>query len=332
MKKFILLLFILLSAVFPAAAEFDDMEDMDYWYDQLWILSEEIGCRPVGSEGEVAAMNHIHSVFEELGFSAEDGTLNEYAVETALGTDLEAIIPASQNEAPSIIIVGAHYDCAPPKDIGGGEIRDVNGTRDNASGVAAMLAFAREFAVLSPFPDTELRFVAFTAEETGHQGSFAYVDTLTQEELDRTIGMFNIDLITVDVWLDNHVFSCDTMGMRTENGYIDGTDESPAVNKVARAIQAAIEELGYFDPAENGETHCVPRNYGMSDHDAFHFTGVDSANLAFRGNVEEGGNWHPYMHLPDDNLGDLDLSRTYEALHIIYTAIHQLAQDASYGD
>ena len=247
MRKFSLLLFLMLCAVLPAIAEFDDMEDMDYWYEQLCILSDEIGCRPVGSEGEVAAMNHIRNVFEELGFRAEDSTLNEYAVETALGTDLEAVIPAAGSDNPAIIIVGAHYDSAPPKPVVGGEILDVPGTRDNASGLSAMLAFAREFAAMPPFPDTELRFVAFTAEETGHQGSMAYVDSLTQDERNRTIAMFNLDLITVDVWLDNHVFSCDTMGMRTENGYVDGTGNAPAVNKVARAVLAAMEELAYFD-------------------------------------------------------------------------------------
>lgn len=332
MKKFVVLLLFCLCLISSAAAEFDDMEDMDYWYEQLCILSEEIGCRPSGSEGEAAAMDYLRSAFADLGFSAEKGTFHEYAVPGVNGTNMEAIIPASGSAAPDIIIVGAHYDSAEPKPVVGGDLLDVPGTRDNASGVAAMLGFASKFAGMPSFENTELRFVAFAAEEIGHLGSQAYVHSLTHDERNRTIAMFNLDLITVDVWLDDHVFSCDTMGMRTPNGYVDGTDEAPAANKAARAVVSAMEELAYFDSAENGIAYCVPRHYGLSDHDAFHFAGIDSANLNFRGNVEEGGSWNPYMHKPDDGVGDLDLYRTHEALNITYTAILRLAQDAAYGD
>lgn len=326
-RRFVAILLVLSCMVLPAYAEFDDMEDMDYWYEQLIALSEDIGMRYVGSEGELLAMDYLRSEFENLGFSAENGTLNEYAVSNSEAMDLEAIVPAANSEAPHILIVGAHYDSSYPW-IGG----DIPGTRDNASGAAAMLAMAREFAAMPAYDHTELRFVAFTSEETGHQGSQAYVESLTQDELDRIVGMFNLDLIMVDIWLMDHVFSCDTMGMRTPDGYVEGTDEAPAVNKVARAVIAAIDELEYFDPSENGETYCVPRNLGMSDHDSFHFVGVDSANIAFRGNVEEGGNWHPFMHTVEDGLGDVDYIRTYQALNIVYTALEHLAEDPSYGD
>lgn len=329
--KWLAMLLALLCVCTPACAEFDDMDDLDYWYEQMYALSEEIGCRPVGSDGEMAAMAHVRSEMEALGFSAEKGTLKEYEVSNSAAKDLEAILPASQSAKPDILIVCAHYDSAPPVTMNG-ETLDVAGTRDNASGTAGMLALAREFAAMPADADTEIRFVAFTSEETGHQGSQAYAASMAQEELDRIIGVFNLDLITVDIWLMDHVFSVDTMGMRTADGYVNGTDEAPAVNKVARAVMAAMDELEYFDPEENGVTHCVPRNLGMSDHDSFHFLGVDSANIAFRGNVEEGGHWHPYMHEADDCLGDLDYERTYQALNIVYTALVNLAQDASYGD
>ena len=324
MKRFwrILIAALLVSIVLPACAEFDDMDDMEYWSDQLYWITEEIGARPIGSEGEVAAMDYLRAEFESFGFSAENGTLQEYPVEIALGNDLEAILPAAQSEEPHVIIICAHYDST----------MYGPGTRDNGSGMAAMLAMAREFSAMEPYPDTELRFVAFTAEETGHQGSQAYVAQLEEEERQRIIAAFNLDLITTDVWLMDHVFSVDTMGMRTADGYVDGSDEAPAMNKVARAVTAAIEELEYFDPEENGYSYCVPRHLGMSDHDSFHYAGIDSANLAFRGNEEEGGTWHPYMHGGGDTHGDLDLERTYQALNIVFTAVSHLAEDPAYGD
>ena len=324
--KWLAMLLALLCVCAPACAEFDDMDDLDYWYEQMYALSEEIGCRPVGSENELAAMAYLRGEFERLGFE----TVNEYDVSNSQAKDLEVILPA-QNRNANIIIICAHYDSAPPVTLDG-VLCDVPGARDNASGTAGMLAMAREFVQMPPYADTELRFVAFTSEETGHQGSQAYVESMSHEERERTIAVFNLDLVTVDIWLFEHVFSVDTMGMRTPDGYVNGTDDVPAVNKVVRAVNAALEELEYFDPEENGVAYCVPRHLGMSDHDSFHFAGMDSANIAFRGNAEEGGSWHPYMHEADDGIGDFDWERTYQLLNTVFTAVDHLAADPAYGD
>lgn len=320
--KTLVMVLLLLSMLTPALATLDEIDDMEYWADQLYLLTEEMGPRPAGSEMEKKAQAYLLETLEGFGFSAENGTLNEYFVEPGLTNDIEAIIPASENEAPNIIIVGAHFDTT----------KYAPGTRDNGSGTVAMLTLARKFASMEPFANTELRFVGFTAEETGHQGSQAYVAAMTEDEKQRTIAMFNLDLITVDIWLMDHVFSVDSMGMRTPDGYVEGTDEKPAMNKVVRAIIAALEELEYFDPEYNGYDYCVPRNYGMSDYDSFHFAGIDSANIAFRGNIEEGGNWHPNMHGGSDTHGDLDYDRTFQALNTVFTAVKHLAEDAAYGD
>lgn len=81
------------------------------------------------------------------------------------------------------------------------------------------------------------------------------------------------------------------MGMRTDAGYVEGTEERPARNKAVRAIEAAMDEVGGFDPEEADVTYCVPRHLGASDHESFHLSGIDSVNVCFRGNVEEGGHW-----------------------------------------
>jgi len=58
MRNILIMMTVLLFSVQPACAEFDDMEDMDYWSEQLYRITEEIGSRPVGSEAEVAAMDY----------------------------------------------------------------------------------------------------------------------------------------------------------------------------------------------------------------------------------------------------------------------------------
>ena len=43
--------------------------------------------------------------------------------------------------------------------------------------------------------DTEIRFLTFGAEELGLLGSYHYVSTLTADEIDRSVGMFNFDMV-----------------------------------------------------------------------------------------------------------------------------------------
>ena len=60
-QKILAAMLALLCTALPACAEFDDMEDLDYWYEQLYMLSEEIGMRYVGYEGELAAMDYVRA-------------------------------------------------------------------------------------------------------------------------------------------------------------------------------------------------------------------------------------------------------------------------------
>jgi hypothetical protein len=144
--------------------------------------------------------------------------------------------------------------------------------------------------------------------------------------------MFNVDILTVGME-DSAVtaLSCDTLGMRAENGYQEGTEEKPAHNRAAKAILQAMRDVGGFPPEEENVLWCGPRHLGMSDHQSFHEGGMDSVNFCFRGNPEEGGNWPAKMHKPEDTMENLDLPRTEQALKVLYTAIDGLASDPDYG-
>ena len=73
------------------------------------------------------------------------------------------------------VVYTAHLDhLGIGEPIGGDPI--YNGARDNASGVAGMLAVARAFASLAPRPRRSIVFVATTAEEPGALGSRHFVD------------------------------------------------------------------------------------------------------------------------------------------------------------
>ncbi|OOR32145.1 aminopeptidase, partial [Bacillus cereus] len=82
-----------------------------------------------------------------------------------------------------IIVLGSHLD----------SVAAAPGANDNASGTAMMLELAR---VLKKLPtDTEIRFTTFGAEEPGLLGSRYYVGNLSDDEINRTIANFNLDMV-----------------------------------------------------------------------------------------------------------------------------------------
>lgn len=329
MKKWIALLLCCLLP-FPALAIEVTDDELYEWYDEMAYLVDEFDIRRIDLPGADAACDYLRAEFEACGFSEEDGTLLEiHSIvpdnEAITCTSLIAIKPALNPDA-SIITVSAHFDSLSP------------GARDNASGVAAMMFLMRKMAALEPFENTELRFAAFSAEEyynpeleNSHRGSRDYCASLTEAERERCLAAFNIDILVVDIWEDL-AFSLDTMGMRTADGYVNGTVESPAYSRPALAMLQAMDELGCYPEEAQDWLWCAPRHLGMSDHESFHQIGVDSVNVCFRGPDELGGQWPEYMHTPADIMGDFELDYSMNALSALYTAVDGLARDHSYGD
>ena len=298
-------------------------EDVDYWYEEMTWLVDDVGTRKVGTTGEKAGYEYMVQAFGKLGYSFEKGNLflslshvEGWSEEDSIS--LIAVKPAVNPNA-KIITVCAHYDSLSP------------GARDNASGVAAMLLMCKLFTAQPALPDTEMRFIAFSAEESGHQGSIAYCEELTADERARSLATFNIDILVTDVWEENRAFSMDTMGMRTEEGYVDGSEEQPAYNVPALALLQARTELEVYPDDEEDWTWCLPRHLGMSDHESFHGVQIDSVNVCFRGNSEGHGRWPEFMHTPSDVMGDFDLNTSWTALNVLYTAVDGLARDHTYG-
>jgi len=327
MKKAIILvtcLSLMLCQLASATAEITNAEQT-YYHKQLDTLVNTIGDRNMEAPGQRVAMEYLIHEYKRLGCSFWNGTLRLCDVE---GTDFwdykfysyDVIgIRKAQRLAPNIIVICAHFDSCGP------------GARDNASGVAGVLLFLRRFYQMEPYENTELRFVSFTAEETGHQGSDTYVRSLSPEERRRIIAVFNLDIIVVDEGAEDFCLSCDTLGGRTPDGYVQGQDATPVHNCASRAFAQAIADLQAFDPADNGITYVVPRHTGSSDHDSFHHKGIDAVNISFRGNPQTTGDWSELIHTPSDMIGDFVWDRTWQTLDILYTAIDGLAQDASYG-
>lgn len=156
-------------------------------YAQVDYLTEKIGNRTVGTEGEKEAHQYITGYLKGLGYEVQKQSFKFTAGRKDNKKEYQSsnIITLKKGQSPKELIIGAHYDSVP--------VKGNTGADDNASGVALALETAKRI-VNQTVPYT-VRFIFFGAEEMGLQGSKAYTEKMTKEEIANTIGMVNIDSI-----------------------------------------------------------------------------------------------------------------------------------------
>lgn len=151
------------------------------------FFSEEVVWDRLYDETDIPAISLVPGIGGELARIAREGGEIEARVEKE-PTDPRLsrnVIAELRNdiEDDGTLIIGAHYDTTP----------DTQGANDNGSGVGVVLTLAEELADDElPF---DLNFVLFGAEEIGLHGSFEYVGGLEEEELERIVGMINLDVV-----------------------------------------------------------------------------------------------------------------------------------------
>jgi hypothetical protein len=118
-----------------------------------------------------AATSLLNASFVDLGYK----TCFQYfgssfsSVSSYLANVL-AYLPGASGSSGSVT-VGAHYDSRPFSG-------PAPGAEDNGSGVAALLAIARAFALAKVKPEKTVYFVGFAGEEAGMLGSAAFASAL----------------------------------------------------------------------------------------------------------------------------------------------------------
>lgn len=153
----------------------------DQALEHVEYLSEEIGSRVVGTEGEAKARDYILNELKSYGY---DPVLMPFEfVKKDITYNSSNIIAYKKGEMLKEVIVGAHYDSVNS----GGSL----GADDNASGVGVVLEMAQR--LLNVPTKYSIKFVAFGAEEVGLQGSKAYAAQMSEEEINNTVAMINLD-------------------------------------------------------------------------------------------------------------------------------------------
>lgn len=152
-------------------------------YVHVKALSDEIGQRVVGTEGESDAKDYIVKQFERMGY--EPSTQEFSFIRKGKEYSSANVIAVKQGKSSEVVIVGGHYD----------SVSVGQGADDSASGIAVILEVAEVLKkIKTPYT---IKFVAFGAEEAGLRGSTYYVSQLSKADIDNTVAMINLDSLAV---------------------------------------------------------------------------------------------------------------------------------------
>jgi Zn-dependent M28 family amino/carboxypeptidase len=186
------------------------------------------------------------------------------------------------------MVITAHYD-----HLGVRDASIYHGADDNASGVAVLLALARQCRQ-TPWRHDAI-FVAFDAEEMGLQGARAFVAALPVPS-DRTIALnINLDMVA--------------RGDKNEL-YIAGTHHTPALRPILEPVasRATIKVLFGHDSGGGQDDWTT-----QSDHAAFHQAGIPFLYFG----VED----HPDYHKPTDTADKIQPAFFFQSALTILDAV-----------
>ncbi|MDG6229673.1 MAG: M28 family metallopeptidase [Candidatus Thermoplasmatota archaeon] len=136
------------------------------------------------------AARYIYDHFERFGLQVE---YQDWVFPLYKGTNVVATLPGTNIESDAVFIISAHYDTA----------KDSPGAIDDGSGVVAMMAIAQ---VLSSYSfDHTIKFIAFSGEEVGAYGSYAYAKK-AYETCENIKAVLNLDMIAYTLYNGSSVY------------------------------------------------------------------------------------------------------------------------------
>ncbi|HEX3030794.1 MAG TPA: M20/M25/M40 family metallo-hydrolase [Bacillota bacterium] len=281
----------------------------NYAYEVVQYLSEDIGIRTSAGPKEAMARDYIVNQFREMGYQVE---LQPFSYVrrgvTYNSANVIATKPGSRDD--NTVIIGAHYDCAPSEPVDG---MQGTGAGDNASGVGVMLEAAK---VLSDYKTAAaVKFVAFGAEEAGLRGSQYYASTMTQEEIDQTVTMINLDSVGAGDFF--YVYA----GLEGNPGW--ARDLALKIGQGMGRDLRTSPQSEFYDYGTTGD---------WSDHAAFRALGIPVAYFEWMnwdiepdGGMETAENgW--IMHTEKDNLAFLSKDKLEQTTEVVAALTFQLAK------
>ena len=277
-------------------------------------LSETIGSRPVSSDKEYEAACYIANELEKLGMSVEVQKFQYSKLfKKSTSWNVEAIRKPNgedPDDTDEIVYVTAHFD----------SVSAGPGANDNASGTGAMLEIANAMKDLDI--DKEVRFVAFGGEEAGLLGSKVYTKFLSQEEKERSVACFNLDMVATDYE------TVTELGIYTADGKENLVTE--VASKVGKElISFSSKRTSYEGEAERDKSgKLIPTS--ASDHDSFTRVGIPAAvfiNIDPNKRVSIYGSLEPYYHTAKDHIEHISSERLERSIKLVGSAIYNTVEN-----
>jgi len=235
--------------------------------------------------------------------------------------NVAALIPGSSHP-DEVIIYTAHWDHLGVRPADDGD-NIYNGASDNASGVAGLLALARQFLQDGARPERSLLFLAVTAEESGLLGSKYYAQNpLFAPE--KTVANFNMDNIAAG-----------NLG-RTRDVAVVGYGNSELEDYLLRAAQRQGRVVVQEPYPEKG-------SYYRSDHFSLAQVGIPALYLTnATDSVEHGKAWGDarlrdyvanHYHKPSDEYDPAwDLSGAAQEVLLLLEMGRELASNRDFPE
>lgn len=256
------------------------------------LAADDMEGRLVSTPGSERARAYILSRFEAIGLEPvgesyvagfEFDRANGWSA-TTTGTNIIGRLRGTGDSARTMLL-SAHYDHMGQR---GGETW--NGADDNASGVAALLATAANFAASPPAHD--IIFVALDAEEHGLQGAKAFV---ASPPVPAGTITFNLNLDMVAMSQDRTLWAV-------------GTYHYPFLIPLVETVAARSSvdlPMGFDEPSEDHGADWT----NATDSGVFHAAGIPFIYL--------GVDYHPHYHEPTDTYENMTLDFFQDASETI---------------
>lgn len=198
-----------------------NITDYDFT-DQATAYLEHIGTSGESSE---ALREWIIGELKSAGYRDEQITVEHFNTDWAAVEGDNIILTVEGDDPSKQIIAGAHYDG--------------DGVGDNGSGTALLLANA--VGLQSVKPHYTVKYIFFDAEEEGCFGSQYNADQMTEEEINCTIYMINLDALAFGDYCNIYG------GAFGEDGMAIAVDqlESPEATEGYTFAADTAEQLGF---------------------------------------------------------------------------------------
>lgn len=242
-----------------------------YGYDVMVDFVINHSGRDAGTIDEYNAALYIENLFIDLGLQSyidneyliDFEYINPYDKKTYTSYNVAGVLSGFNTNGEQIII-GAHYDnIYKPKGI---NITGGQGAYDNGSGIGALAQVAHQLK--DKTLPVDVIFVAFGAEEMGLFGSRFMANNMTQEDIDNTILMINLDSISCGDYL--YIYTDDVKTYH-EHYMLEVAQSMNIDIKTAPKDKKAMPTPNEFSELNYSHT------FFYSDHSSFMKVGIDVA-------------------------------------------------------